>query len=185
MRIAFVDGEMNNLDADGWGQMLCWSRAEYQPKKDKPWANIKTFELRDYKNRRWDDRGLAVDVRDDLEQFDIVVSWNGIMFDIPFLNTRLRSYGCKEVRLNHHKDLMYTARYKLKLSSASLANVQDYLRIQQKYGTAKTIMDKNHWRKAMCGVRRSYDYIIRHNVEDVKVLAAVWQEIKHLVGEIK
>ena len=185
MRVVFTDGEMTNLDADGWGQLLCASVAEYGGNPKRPWHRMETFLLKDFKKRRWDDRGLALQWRNRLEAADVIVTWNGIKFDLPFLNTRLRSYGLRETRVKRHKDLMYTARFKLRLSSASLKNVQAFLRIEQRYGCGKTELDKNHWRKAMTGVSASYQYIVRHNIEDVKVLACAWEELKDIAGEIK
>lgn len=183
MRIAFTDGEMSNLNAD-FGQLLCAGIAEYQDGK-VPWKNVQIFTLQDYDGDRWRDGGLARKWRDALQKYDIVVTWNGIKFDIPFLNTRLQRWGSKEVMLGKHKDLMYTARFKMRLHSASLESVSSHLRINDKYGIAKTKMTPERWTMALGGHKPSYGYIIKHCVLDVKVLAAVWQEIKHLVTDIK
>jgi uncharacterized protein YprB with RNaseH-like and TPR domain len=188
MKIGFFDGEMTGLNADGWSQMLCACICEYQPvtaRNPKPWCNMRTFLLTDYTHRRWEDRGLALAWRDALEEYDLVVGWNTVKFDVPYLNTRLQEYDCRPLRLKMHKDLMYTARFKLKLDSASLENVSTYLRVHEKYGIAKTKLEKKRWRMAIAGHRPSYEYICRHCEADVKVLAAVWQETKHLVTELK
>lgn len=192
MRIAFTDGEMSNLDAN-FGQLLCACVVEYRPLTDaqlkagqKPWTNLRTFTLADYKDKRWDDRGLAIEWRDALEQYDIIVTWNGVKFDVPFLNTRLRvRWNERELRAPKHKDLMYTARFKLRMNNATLDNIAASLGVYKKYGTEKTRMQPEQWTMAMGGHLPSYKYIIHHCQEDVKVLAGVWQELKHLVTEIK
>lgn len=193
MRIAFTDGEMSNLDAN-FGQLLCACIVEYKAPRpgsplsatNPPWTNMRTFALTNYSDKRWDDRGLAKDWRNALEDYDIIVTWNGIKFDIPFLNTRLLArWHERELRSPRHKDLMYTARFKLRMNNATLDNVAQTLGIGSKYGVAKTPMRPAQWTMAMGGHRPSYNYILRHCQNDVKVLAGVWQEIKHLAGEIK
>ncbi len=179
MRIAFTDGEMSNLSAD-YGQLLCAALCEY--KATTPYySNIQLFTLKDYRGKRWDDRSLALEWRNALEEYDIVVTWNGIKFDIPFLNTRLRRWGLREVRIARTKDLLYTARYKLKLSSNSLDSVSRFLGVQAR----KTRLDPERWTMAMEGHEPSYRYILDHCKRDVKVLAQVWEKTKHLVTEIK
>jgi DNA polymerase elongation subunit (family B) len=192
LRIAFTDGEMSNLQAD-FGQLLCASVCEFRPLTDRqlkagqrPWTNLRTFTLGDYANKRWDDRSLAVEWRDALQEYDIIVTWNGIKFDIPFLNTRLGRWGEKELSGGvRHKDLMYTARYKLRLASASLDNVATFLNLHEKYGVKKTRMEPERWTMALGGHLPSFRYILHHCELDVRVLAGAWQETKHLVTEIK
>lgn len=180
VKTCFFDFEMSNLSAD-FGQLLCGCFCHYDPGRKDGVGRVETFQLRDYKVKRWDDRSLALQLRDKLQEFDLVVSWNGIKFDIPFLNTRLERYGDREVKLSHHLDLMYTARFKLRLSNASLDNVSRYLNVDD----TKTKMDPSQWVKAMGGHTASYKYIIKHCILDVKVLAQVYHKTKHLVREIK
>lgn len=179
MRVGFTDGEMSNLAAD-FGQLLCACICEYKPSPPF-YTGLRTFTLHDYTDRRWDDRSLAREWRNAMEEFDIIVTWNGIKFDVPFLNTRLRRWGDKEVLIKHHKDLMYTARYKLRLSNAKLDTVAQFLRCK----VHKTPMQMERWTMAMGGHEPSYGYILRHCQNDVKVLAEVWEKSKHLVTEIK
>ena len=178
MKIAFTDGEMSNLAAD-YGQLLCACICEYAPKKPF-YTNLRTFSLHDYKGKRWDDKQLAIEWKNALEEYDIVVTWNGVKFDIPFLNTRLQRWDEQEVRVARHKDLMYTARYKLKLSNAKLDTVARFFRSPDQ----KSFLDPERWTMAMGGHKESYDYIIKHCKLDVAVLAWVGEKSKHLVNEI-
>jgi hypothetical protein len=179
MRIAFTDGEMSNLSAD-FGQLLCACIVEYCPERSTG-RRLQTFLLDDYERRRWDDRSLALRWRNALEQYDLIVTYNGIQFDIPFLNTRLRRWGQRELRCPRHKDLLYTARYKLRLSNNQLATVARFHRCT----VVKTPMEPEWWTMALGGHRPSYRYIIRHCQNDVRVLAEVWEKMKHLVGDIR
>lgn len=184
MRIGFMDLEATGLTADGWDQMLCACIAEYKPTGKQPWGKIQTFTLKDYKNKRWCDKELAHNLEKALDKFDIVVSWNGIRFDEPFQRTRLAEYGLHMRPYKRHKDLMFTAKFKLRMSSASLDRVSDFLGVYAKYNCKKTKLDRIQWRKAICGHEASYRYIVRHCQEDVKVLAAVWEELRPLISKI-
>lgn len=187
LKVAFIDLETTSLDADGWGQLLCGGICDYQPTAHgkKPWTNLRVYTLADYKNERWNDKSLAKVLINEIQKYDITVSWNGVRFDEPFLATRLREYGIKSKHWPKHKDLMYTARYKLKMANAKLDNVAEYFNIHDKYGCKKTHLNKKYWRKAIMGHVPSYRYVIKHNEEDIKVLAALWEELKDLIGEIK
>jgi len=184
MRIVFTDGEMSNLSAD-FGQLLCACTVEYNPAdRKKPWANLQTFILRDYDNTRWDDKSLAMAWRNSLEDYDIAVTWNGIRFDVPFLETRCRRWSLKSPAIPRHKDLLYTARYKMRLHANKLDDVAEHLQIERKYHVKKTRMEPERWTMALGGHKPSYNYIITHCQNDVKVLACIWEEIKHLVTNI-
>ena len=189
MRIVFTDGEMSNLDAN-FGQLLCAGLLEYTPvtgTHKKPWnaATMRVLTLRDYNGKRWDDKSLALQWKKELEKYDIVVSWNGIRFDVPFLDTRLKYWNLRASSIKRHKDLMYTARFGLRLTDAKLDNVALFLDVHRKYGVRKTRMEPKRWTMAMGGHRPSYEYIINHNKLDLMVLAGVWEELREHIREIK
>ena len=180
MKTCFTDGEMSNLAAD-YGQLLCACICDYDPGEPNGVGHVWTYTLKNYGSKRWDDKSLAKEWRDHLQEYDVIVGWNSIKFDIPFLNTRLRYHGLKEVKIDHHIDLMYTAKFKLRLSSARLDTVARYLRCADE----KTYLDPAHWTRAMGGHRPSYQYIIHHCRQDVKVLGQVYDKTKKLIREIK
>jgi len=175
MRIGFFDGEMTNLNAD-YGQLLCWCICEYDTKKPY-YTNMRTFKLHDYKNARWDDSGLAKDIKEAMSEYDLVVSWNGRRFDIPFLNTRLEDAQLDTYKVNRHLDLLYTSRFKLKLSNNKLDTVSKYL----KAPANKTFLDPVTWRRAMGGDKKSYEYIIKHCQIDVAILAHVYHRLRPMI----
>lgn len=179
MRIVFTDGEMSNLSAD-YGQLLCACACDYSSKPPY-YTKLKTFTLGDYHGKRWNDKSLAKEWRDYLEDASIIVTWNGIKFDVPYLDTRLQRWGMKEAKIKRHKDLLYTARYKLRLSNNKLDTVAKFVGCK----TSKTSIDPARWTMAMGGHLPSYRYIIDHCQRDIKVLAEVWEKLQDLVGEIK
>jgi len=179
MRVVFIDGEMSNLSAD-YGQLLCWCHCEYDPIKDRP-GKLTTFTLHDYRGKRWDDLSLAKEITTALQQYDLIVSWNGIKFDLPFLNTRLQYWKQREAKVKRHKDLLYTARYKLRLSNNKLDTVARYLGCS----VEKTSVDPARWTMALGGHYPSYQYIVDHCQRDVRVLGEVYSKLKDLMGEVK
>jgi len=148
MRIGFFDGEMSNLNAD-YGQLLCGCICEYQVKKPY-WFNMRTFQLDNYKGKRWSDESLALEFRDALKEYDLIVSWNGKRFDIPFINTRLEKWERDTFQPKRHLDLLYTSRFKLKLSNNKLDTVSKYV----KAPVHKSFLDPDTWLKAMGGDRK-------------------------------
>jgi uncharacterized protein YprB with RNaseH-like and TPR domain len=175
MRVALFDLEMSNLNAD-YGMVLC---AVVKPYKEEP-TIIRCDDMPSFAKYPWLDTQLAKRIRDELEQYDIIVSWNGVRFDIPFLNARLMQAGATPMKRVKHIDLLYQARFKFKLSSNSLANVQEFLHLKHH----KTAIQGNNWTKAMRGSRSSMDYIVKHCVLDVQVLEETYDKMKGLVNVI-
>lgn len=191
MKIAFLDLETSGLDADGWNLVLCGALAEYQAPRWRgtqlvrpPWSRVVCV-TRDPHEPLWEDERVVRGLIDLIQQYDVIVSWNGLKFDEPFLATRAREYGIEAPPWPRHKDLLYTARYKLRVSSASLENVTRLLHIPERYHVTKTPLDRRLWRQAIRGHPQAYRYVVQHCRQDVRCLAAVWEELKTLVREIK
>src|SRR5580692_1415980 len=78
------DIEATNLDAD-MGIMLCSSVKDLGGK-------VITFRLDQspgYKREPWNDKWLAVQTRELLSKYMVILGWNHVGYDLPFLNTRL------------------------------------------------------------------------------------------------
>lgn len=142
-----------------------------------------------YRNRRYpsDDKKLAVAIRDHLESHDIIVSWNGKRnymgkgrsgYDIPMLNTRLVNPegGSQRMmtRFKKHIDLLPEARKYLQLHSFRLAAVEEFLELAEH----KNSILPRLWNKALDGDKASLDYIVEHNLLDVRVLRLVFEEFR-------
>jgi len=182
MLIGFTDGEMTNLSPK-FGQLLCAGILDFDP-GNKNGSNLRILTLDDYKGRRWDDKGLAKRWRDALEEYDIIVTWNGRRFDVPFLNERLARWGLRPLNSPRHEDLMYTARHHMRcmgVRDSKLKTVAQHLRLP----VQKTEMLPEQWVMASGGHYPSYQYILRHCGHDVKVLNHGWYKLKHLIREIK
>lgn len=173
MRTACFDLECSNLAAD-FGVLLCGvvQADGCKPRIIRPRGSpARSDNL---------DRDLCCRVRDELERHDILVSWNGKRFDVPFLNARLLYHGEDTLKRMKHLDLMYTARYRMHISSSRLDSVAKHLQCYHQ----KTQLDPTHWIRAIGGSRASMDYIVEHCVEDVAVLAECLEQLKKEVSSI-
>lgn len=178
MRWLFYDTESTDLSAS-WGRILCASFADmtgevYTYRGDKrsrakpdgvDWKYLPGEEV-------VDDSRLVVAIRDELETADIIVSWNGILHDIPLLNARLqiageRPYKGKTWPKGAHLDLMYYATGQaLKIGSKRLDNVAKFFSLPNQ----KTPLDGPTWQRAAVGDRKALDLVVDHCEADVLVL---------------
>lgn len=134
-----------------------------------------------------DDRELVRAYAEALASYDILVSWNGILFDIPVLNARLAYWqaqdgkGPRRVDPNMHIDLMYyaTGRFN-KLGRKSLQNVSEYFDV----GSEKTPLRVRIWNGAMAGKPEDYAKIVEHCDRDVQVLRDVFPVMKQHIRNI-
>jgi uncharacterized protein YprB with RNaseH-like and TPR domain len=123
----------------------------------------------------------------ELGKYDILLSWNGILFDIPVLNARLAYWqaqdgiGPRRVDPNMHIDLMYyaTGRFN-KLGRKSLQNVSEYFEV----GSEKTPLRVRTWNGAMQGKPEDYAKIVEHCDRDVQVLRDVFPVLKQHIRNI-
>lgn len=118
------------------------------------------------------DSSLAKDIKKYMEDQFCWISWNGKLFDMPFLNTRLRLADLEPVNKRIHIDLMYYARRpNLCLNSSRLDTVAKTFRL----GEQKTDLDPQTWVDAMLLDKKALDYVAEHCEQDVRVLKEAFQ----------
>lgn len=127
------------------------------------------------------DRDLVAAYAKALEEYDILVSWNGKLFDIPVIQSRLAYYGLPALRPHMHVDLMYYATGQFnRLGRKSLQNVSEYFSVSNQ----KTPLRIRQWNGAMAGKDEDYDKIAEHCIADVLVLRDVLPHLKRHVRTI-
>lgn len=141
------------------------------------WGRVRVFRVEDYPGATLiDDGPLAVAVRDALEDADHWVTWNGKLYDIPFLNARLLKAGERPIRSDiKHTDLMYYSRGQfVRIGSSKLDNVSKFVDSPNR----KTPLDWETWQLAGLGDRAAMDLVVEHNVADVLVTRDVFAHLK-------
>ena len=188
MRTTVFDIETTDLAAN-FGRLLCCSFIDVVPGVPNLPKFTTTFR-RDYK--KWqggkltDDRKLAIAIRDRLEDADIIVGWNSILFDVPFVNTRLAAYGERPIQVgekygSHHIDLMYYAGgQSLRLGSRRLDVVTKF------FGTTpKTPLTAEIWAEASVGDKEAMKQVVEHCEADVCATADVFPKLAPFVKKVQ
>jgi len=171
-RILLWDIESTGLVAD-FGTILC---VGYK------WLGEKTVHvpsIMDYPGWRddpTDDKRLIKDFRDILMQADMIITYNGKRFDVPFVTAKLLEHNLPLLPNIPHVDLYFTVKSNLRISRKSLQNVSYYIRS----GAEKTAVEGRIWKKAQGGDKASIHYIKRHCVADVEVLERCYMKLRPL-----
>ena len=185
MRIASFDIETTDLRAN-MGTLLCASFHEIVPPgyygnhhdtPNKPYTFVVESTFVGDPNP---DKALAIALRDEIEKYNAIVTWNGKMFDIPFLNARLLFHRERPVRPQFHIDAMYYAGSSSnRIGSRRLASVQQFLQLPDE----KTSLDWDVWKAATRGDKKALKYIVKHCEIDVKVLSdAYWRLLPYIAN---
>jgi hypothetical protein len=129
-----------------------------------------------------DDKALVKSIRDALCDYDIWVTWNGKLFDVPVLNGRLIFHGLEPLPPKMHIDLMYKATgSSVRIGRRSLQSVSEYFDVPNR----KTPLSVRIWDKAMAGDEAAYSLIAEHCDADVLVTRDVFNVLKPQIGTIQ
>ncbi len=168
-RIAFFDIEASNLKAN-IGNMISYALKPLgEPVRYNQWTRREAID----RNRL--DRRLMIDLIEDLQDVDLLVTYYGTGFDNKFIRTRammLRLPGFPEFGQIKHFDLYYAVRGNLALYNNRLATATAALGIEGKTPLPATI-----WTDARLGYPDAMKEIKTHNVEDVKILEELYIEM--------
>src|SRR2546425_9543738 len=123
-KIVILDIETTSLEADagvlvGAGLMSDAGRGEY-------------LEAR----RTSDEKSLLSKLSNRLESYDVMVTWNGRGFDIPFLTTRLMKHGLdpRPFVRKPHIDLADVVKSRLRLTLTYLEHMCEFFQVEWKQG---------------------------------------------------
>jgi len=172
-KILFWDIEATNLVAN-IGNILCIG---YKILGEK----TKVLSVRNYKGFKadpTDDKRLVKDFAEILTSCDMMVTWYGKKFDLPFLSSRLLYHGLKPTPSIPHFDGWYVAKYRLRLHSNRLASVQDFLELP----SAKTPLSFRELSRSRAGHVPSLKSIEHHCYMDVEVLEQAYHKLKPYAG---
>lgn len=184
MKLAIVDIETTSLKADT-GFLLC---AGVMPLDGEP--NVLELRKLGLNSARYTvDKRLVVALRDEMEKYDGWITWNGLLFDLPYINDRLMICGQRplEKRFARGLDMMWHAKIgKSTFQSARL----DWVAKMLKCPFRKTDLDLVTWKdaeaEALRGfrVREAYNEILEHNYWDLKITSFAFGKLKHRIQNI-
>jgi len=126
------------------------------------------------------DKNLVSQCIEDMNRFDVVITYYGTKFDVPFIRTRAMYYALDFPKFGYlkHKDVYYMVKAKMRLHSNRLESVCRLLNIK-----GKTHIENEYWIKALTGDKKSLKYILDHNKNDVIILEKVHDRIRGYVQD--
>lgn len=169
-RISFLDLETSSLEADagiivGVGLMNEAGKSEYLE------AKITAGE-----------RALLTKLLKRLESTDIIVTWSGRGFDIPYLTTRMLKHSMdpRPVLSKMHLDLNEVVRSRLRLTFTYLDHVCDFFGIRRDRGPMG--LEVPHlFVKSLEGDEASLQVIRDHCLDDLRVTREVFLKLRPLL----
>lgn len=171
MKIASFDIEATNLNAS-FGMLLT---AGFKPLN----GPVKIFQKVGTGNL---DKELLAQTIDEMNKYDMLITWYGSRYDLKFIRTRAYKHGL-EGRLDpriKHVDLYDTSKRKLKMHSNRLEAVSEFLLGK----TRKTKINPDDWNKAAEGDKAAMKTIVEHNKYDVMDLEDVYNVLVRDIPQI-
>lgn len=172
-RVAILDTECSDLNAYS-GFLLTWALAYVDTEKTVTSDCIKKKDI----NKGNFDKVLLQSLLDELKNVDILVTYYGKRYDVPFLRSRalFHNLDFPTVGTIKHIDLYDSVKHKLKLPRNTLDMATNFLGIE-----GKNHVDLGIWLKAKYGDKESLDYILDHNKRDVEITRSLYEKLLPVV----
>lgn len=170
--ITAFDIEATGLKAD-FAFLLCVAFGDVGKKK------VELLSLSQYgdKNPLTYEEDLVNDVAKKMQDIDILLSYYGKGYDIPFLNSKMLEYQLPPLPNTPHIDVYWTAKSNFSLSRKSMQNVAYFTRAAHE----KSGVEGRLWKSAMAGDPKALRAIEVHNIADIHVLRDVYTELRPYV----
>lgn len=110
-----------------------------------------------------------------LDECDVAIAHNGIRFDFPYINSRFAYHGLGMPSPFKVVDTCKIAKKYFRFPANSLKELGIYFGIE----TPKLDTDFQLWIDCMHGKQEAWDYMLKYNVYDVKLLEEVYKRLRH------
>lgn len=108
-----------------------------------------------------------------LEQADVVVHYNGIKFDIPWLNAEFVRLGMTPPAPFKQVDLLRTVKRNFRFPSNKL----DYVAQQLELGHKTHHTGHDLWVRCMAGDDKAWALMMRYNIQDVRLTEKLYDKL--------
>jgi uncharacterized protein YprB with RNaseH-like and TPR domain len=168
--VAFYDLETSDFKADV-GYLLCWC-IKYRGGKEVH----DVIEQKELYNGTIDKR-IVKSFLDELENIDLLVGFNSVRFDNTFIRTRAIYNGLEFPKYGEKmsNDLYLAIKSKLNLHRKTQKAMADLILGPDKH--TKDNLNVGVWYKARLGYPEEMQYVLEHNIEDVRTLEILWEEL--------
>lgn len=181
LKIGVLDIESTALDAED-GRMLCACLKTVLP--GGLHGETLTFKVKEDEfsiKDGWNDKRITKELVKAMDGYDLILTWYGSQFDLPFINTRALLYKIKTPDRNFRRDLCYVSKGSLKLKNNRLATVGRFF-----FGkSGKSFLAWTIWQRAMRGCMDSVDYIVDHCQKDVLETEKIYKRIMPVLGKLR
>jgi len=121
------------------------------------------------------DKNVTKKLVKDMLKYDILITYYGTKFDVPFIRSRALKHGIEfpVFGIVKHKDLYYMVKRLLKLNRSSLDVATNFLGIKGKNHVLGDI-----WMKARLGDTKSLKYVAKHNRLDCQITEKLHKKLE-------
>lgn len=181
LRIGVLDIESTDLNAED-GRILCACIKTVLPGNLGGETFVTQVSPKDFTVKDgWNDKRVVKELVKAMDSYDLILTWYGSQFDIPFINTRATFHRIKVPTKNFRRDLCFVARGSFKLKNNRLATWGGFL-----FGkSGKTKLKWALWLRAMRGCMESVKYIVDHCEKDVLETERIYKRFLPVLGKLK
>lgn len=169
LKIAAFDIEATSLNAS-YGRVLC---ACFKFADEKKVRSIVAF-------RKADEKKALQEISEYLDEVDVLVSWYGKQYDIPFVDARCLRHKLPPTTKRMHIDLCLIHKYRCRTRGHHLDGVAKDLEFKNQ----KFEVVAEDWQAATDGDRPAFDRIHKHCVKDVLITEEALDRMKGLLVNI-
>lgn len=183
-KILTIDIETSPLIAYSWGpkwetnlieilepgQIICYS-AKWL---NGPQITKGLIDYPGYKANKIDDKRIMKDIYSLLDNADIVVTQNGIDFDIRYINARLVANNMPPPSPYKQIDTKKEARKITKMPSHSLDDMGKYFNLGHKLEHEGFDL----WKKCISGEKKSWNLMKKYNAQDVLLTEKIYLKLR-------
>lgn len=169
LKVGYLDIEAGGLKAN-FDYMLTYC-IKTRGKEEYKTGVIDVKDIRQFKF----DKNLIKQLINDISDYDVIVTYYGTRYDIPFIRTRALhwKHDFPQFGFIQHKDVYYMVKSKLCLHRNSLDAATNFLGIK-----GKNHLDGMIWNKAEHGDTKSLDYVLDHNIRDCVILEKLHKKLE-------
>lgn len=124
------------------------------------------------------EREILVRLRGLLNQADIVITQNGVAFDMRKINARFILLGIKPVKLLRHFDTYLLARRVAAFTSNKLEYLTEKCNVKYRKLTHKVFPGLSLWKECLNGNMKAWDEMRRYNTHDVLSTEELYENLK-------
>lgn len=173
-RIGYLDIESGGLQAN-FDYMLTWC-IKTRDKEEYVSGTISALDIQNYTF----DKRILKELIAALKKYDVVLTYYGTKFDIPFIRTRAMMHKLNFLEFGslQHKDCYYMVKHKMRLHRSSLDSACAALGIK-----GKNHIKGNFWMKAKLGDSAALAYVLDHNKKDCQILEKLHKRLECYVKD--